>query len=177
MKKILMSALLTALLAACASSPKPAPVTTTPTPAPVTDNKPATVDLTQGQNLPANNPLTDPNNILSQRNVYFAFDSYAVDAKYNDLIQAHAKYLIEHKDAKIILQGNTDNRGTAEYNMALGQKRADAVKKQLAALGVADSQIESVSFGKEKPIEQGDTEEAWSRNRRTQIVYQGESAQ
>ncbi|MDR3429785.1 MULTISPECIES: peptidoglycan-associated lipoprotein Pal [Silvimonas] len=178
MKKILMSALLTALLAACASSPKPAPVTTGTTTPPAADTKPATVDLTQGKALPAGySALTDPNNILSQRNVYFAFDSYVVDSKFSDLVQAHAKYLLEHKDAKIILQGNTDNRGTAEYNMALGQKRAEAVKKQLSALGVPDSQIETVSFGKEKPLEQGDTEEAWSRNRRAQIVYNGESAQ
>ncbi|GAB7127980.1 peptidoglycan-associated lipoprotein Pal [Silvimonas sp. JCM 19000] len=177
MKKIAMSALLAALLAACASNPKPAPVTTAPAPAAATDNTntaPATVDLTQGQNKPGYSELTDPNNILSQRRVYFDFDSYVVNDKYNELVQAHAKYLLAHKDAKVILQGNTDSRGTAEYNISLGQKRAEAVKKLMSALGVPDSQIETVSFGKEKPAEPGDTEEAWSRNRRTEIVYQGE---
>ncbi|MBE9608183.1 peptidoglycan-associated lipoprotein Pal [Chitinilyticum piscinae] len=175
MKKIGLSLILTALLAACASNT-----------APVTDKnaganggsqtdgatvKPVDVSGTSGKGY---SPLTDPNNILSTRRVYFDYDSYVVSAEYNEVIQAHAKYLMGNKDAKVILQGNTDNRGTAEYNLALGQKRADAVKKMMNALGVQDAQIESVSFGEEKPIELGDTDEAWARNRRAEIVYQGE---
>ncbi|KAF0812384.1 Outer membrane protein P6 [Andreprevotia sp. IGB-42] len=182
MKKLAASLLMTALLAACASQQ-----TTQPPVAPITDKtgtdtsattNPATVDLTKGSTTDAKgyNVLTDPNNILSSRRIYFDYDSYSVKPEFNDVVEAHSKYLNEHKEAKLIVQGNTDNRGTAEYNLALGQKRADAVKKQMNALGVNDSQLETVSFGKEKPLEGADTEEAWARNRRAELVYDGEAA-
>lgn len=183
MKKIAASLLLTALLAACASQPGTQPTQTT---TPITDKsgndsattKPASVDLTKGSTSDAKgyNVLTDPNNILSTRRIYFDYDSFTVKPEFNEVVEAHSKYLNEHKDAKLIVQGNTDNRGTAEYNLALGQKRADAVKKQMNALGVSDSQLETVSFGKEKPLESADTEEAWARNRRAELVYDGEAA-
>ncbi|BCL76924.1 peptidoglycan-associated lipoprotein [Jeongeupia sp. HS-3] len=179
MKKVALSVLMTALLAACSSAP-PADPNAGKTTAPVTgsETKPATVDLTQGSELnKANNPLTDPNNILSQRRVYFDFDSFVVKPDFQPLLSAHAKYLLANKDAKLIIQGNTDDRGTAEYNLALGQKRAEATKKVLLSLGVPESQLESVSFGEEKPLEPGQTEEAWSRNRNSNLVYKGESAQ
>ncbi|GHD65007.1 peptidoglycan-associated lipoprotein Pal [Jeongeupia chitinilytica] len=179
MKKVALSVLMTALLAACSSTP-PADPNAGKTTAPVTgsETKPATVDLTQGSDLnKGNNPLTDPNNILSQRRVYFDFDSFVVKSDYQALLAAHAKYLLANKDAKLIVQGNTDDRGTAEYNLALGQKRAEATKKVLLSLGVPESQLESVSFGEEKPLEPGQTEEAWSRNRNANLVYKGESAQ
>ncbi|UXY15639.1 peptidoglycan-associated lipoprotein Pal [Chitiniphilus purpureus] len=179
MKQIALSLALTALLAACASQPKTDTGAATPTPAPVVDAAPspaAPAPAPQGNDLAQKgyNPLTDPNNVLSSRRVYFDYDAYVVKGEYTPLVEAHAKYLLDNKDAKVILQGHADNRGTAEYNLALGQKRADAVKKNMAALGVPEAQIETVSFGEEKPAEQGDTEEAWSRNRRAEIVYQSE---
>jgi peptidoglycan-associated lipoprotein len=120
------------------------------------------------------NPLTDPNNMLSKRNVYFDFDKYDVKAEYTPLVEAHAAYLTSHKDAKVVVQGNTDDRGSREYNLALGQRRADAVRKSLNLLNVPESQIEAVSFGEEKPKAEGDNEAAWAQNRRADIVYQGE---
>lgn len=180
MKKIALSIAMTALLAACSSTPT-APIkdpnagqqTTSNT---GTGSEIKTVDTsgTSGKSLYPE--LTDLNNILSQRRVYFDFDSFVVRPDFNEMVQAHAKFLLSHKDVKIILQGNTDNRGTAEYNLALGQKRAEAVFAMLKALGVPESQIEAVSFGEERPLENGDTDEAWERNRRTDIVYPGEQS-
>lgn len=132
------------------------------------------VSLDDGANAnDANNPLKDPNNILSKRAVYFAFDSDAVNAEFRPLIDAHAKYLLAHKDAKVILQGNTDERGTREYNLALGQRRSVSVKKSLNALGVQDGQIETVSYGEEKGEGCAD-ETCFAKNRRVDIVYAGE---
>ncbi|HOY70900.1 MAG TPA: OmpA family protein [Methylotenera sp.] len=132
------------------------------------------VNLDNGANADdAGNPLKDPNNILSKRHVYFAFDSDAVNAEFRPLIEAHAKYLLANKGAKVILQGNTDERGTREYNLALGQRRSVAVKKSLNALGVQDGQIETVSYGEEKT--QGCADETcFAKDRRTDIVYEGE---
>lgn len=120
------------------------------------------------------NPLTDPNNSLSKRSVYFDFDKYDVKAEYTSLVEAHAAYLTSHKDTKVTLQGNTDDRGSREYNLALGQRRADAVRKAFSLLNVPETQIEAVSFGEEKPKATGDDEAAWAQNRRADIVYQGE---
>jgi peptidoglycan-associated lipoprotein len=115
-----------------------------------------------------------PNNILSKRNIYFDFDSYAVKSEYAELVQAHAKYLTANQDAKLILQGNADERGTREYNLSLGQRRAVAVKKALNVLGVSDSQIETVSFGEEKAAANCADEACHGQNRRVDIVYENE---
>ncbi|AZN38184.1 peptidoglycan-associated lipoprotein Pal [Iodobacter ciconiae] len=173
---------MTALLAACASTPIPTPPPADNTGSTNTSSNtaanttPATVDLTQGATK-SFTELTDPNNILSSRRIYFDFDSFIVRPDFHELVQAHAKYLNTHKDAKIILQGHTDERGTAEYNLALGQKRADSVRKMLNVLGVSDGQIETVSFGEERPLEAGDSDVTHERNRRAEIVYNGETAQ
>jgi peptidoglycan-associated lipoprotein len=116
-------------------------------------------------------PLNDPNNPLSKRSIYFAFDSYVVAAEYEQTLAAHARYLIANPQQKILIQGNTDERGTTEYNLALGQKRAEAVRQSLALLGVANSQMEAVSLGKEKPRNPGHDEAAWQENRRADILY------
>jgi peptidoglycan-associated lipoprotein len=120
------------------------------------------------------NPLKDPSNILSKRSVYFDFDSSAVKGEFKPLIEAHAKYLSTHKDAKATVQGNTDERGSREYNIGLGNQRAESVKKVMNVLGVPDKQIEAVSFGKEKPKAACHDESCWKENRRSDIVYQGE---
>jgi peptidoglycan-associated lipoprotein len=116
-------------------------------------------------------PWNDPKSALYERSIYFGFDEYTVQTQYQKLLSAHASYLKANPKQKIIIQGNTDERGTAEYNLALGQRRSDAVRKALNLMGVSDDQMEAVSFGKEKPKAEGDTEAAWAQNRRADIVY------
>lgn len=116
----------------------------------------------------------NPASPLSQRSVYFDFDSFTVKDTYRAMLEAHAGYLLAKRDARVILQGNTDERGSREYNLALGQKRAEAVRKALAVLGVSDAQMEAVSFGEEKPRKEGDSEEAYAENRRVDVVYTDE---
>jgi peptidoglycan-associated lipoprotein len=97
-----------------------------------------------------------------------------VKDEFKPMIEAHATYLKQNGKAKAFLQGNTDERGSREYNLALGQKRAESVKKMMSVLGVSESQMETVSFGEEKPKAEGHDESAWGQNRRTDIIYQGE---
>ncbi|MEW6693552.1 Outer membrane protein P6 [Tepidimonas thermarum] len=106
-----------------------------------------------------------------ERIIYFDFDSYTVKPEFMPTLEAHARFLNADRQRRVVLEGHTDERGGREYNLALGQKRADAVRRALALLGVQDSQMESVSFGKEKPAVQGSGEEAWSRNRRVELSY------
>ena len=122
----------------------------------------------------APNPLRDPGNILSKRSVYFDYDQFLIKDPDRPLLQAHAIYLRQHPTAKVVVQGNTDERGSREYNIALGQRRADAVKQVLRLLGAEDRQIETVSFGKEKPRCTVSDESCWSQNRRADLVYAGE---
>lgn len=116
-------------------------------------------------------PWNDPKSPLFKRSVYFDFDSYIVKPEYQSTLQAHANYLKANKDRKIRLEGNTDERGTTEYNLALGQRRSEALRKSLSLLGVSDAQMEAISFGKEKPKAEGSNEEAWQENRRADIAY------
>ena len=118
--------------------------------------------------------LQDPNSILSQRSVYYDYDSYSVKSEYRELVLSHARFLRDNSSASVILQGNTDDRGSREYNLALGQRRADSVKNMMTLAGARDAQIESVSLGEEKPRAMGQGESVWSQNRRTDILYRGE---
>ena len=158
------------LLSACSSTKAPEAANTaatTPTPAAHTDNR------TVSPVVATMDPLDDPKGVLAQRSVYFDFDKYAVKAEYNQLVSSHSNYLESHKARKIVIQGNTDERGGSEYNLALGQKRAEALRAAMKSQGVSDAQMEAVSFGKEKPKAQGHDEDAWSQNRRADIVYAG----
>lgn len=119
----------------------------------------------------ANQPWNDPSSPLYKKSVYFDFDSYVVKSADQATLTAHANYLKANKNQKIIIQGNTDDLGTTEYNLALGQKRSEAVRKVLSLLGVSDSQMEAVSFGKEKPKAMGTDEASRAENRRADIVY------
>ncbi len=119
----------------------------------------------------ASQPWNDPKSPLFQRSIYFDFDEYTIKPQYQNMLQAGAAFLKQNPQQKIMIQGNTDDRGTAEYNLALGQRRSDAVRKALAALGVPDSQMEAVSLGKEKPKAEGNNEAAWAENRRADIIY------
>lgn len=176
MKKVLIYPIVVCLLAACSSMhPKEAPA-----PKAANAPMPITQKPTQSETAPAAsqaievNPLTDPNNILSKRNIYFDLDKYNVKPEYRPLVEAHAKYLAQHPKADVVLEGNADERGSREYNLALGQKRAIAVKQTLSVLGVADAQVETISYGKEKPKALGHDESSWAENRRTDIRYAGE---
>jgi peptidoglycan-associated lipoprotein len=136
----------------------------------------ATVDLTNkpGASSSGMSPLKDPANILSKRSIYYDFDKFDVKDEYRPLVEAHAKYLRENPGERMLVQGNTDERGSREYNVALGQRRADGVKRMLLLLGAKDAQIESVSLGEEKPKAEGANEEAWAQNRRSDMLYGGE---
>ncbi len=120
------------------------------------------------------NPLKDPANILSKRSVFFDYDSDVIKDEFRPLVQAHGKYLAEHPAAKMLVQGNCDERGSREYNIALGQRRADAVKRMLALMGAREAQIESVSLGEEKPRCTETTESCYAQNRRDDMLYNGE---
>ena len=117
------------------------------------------------------NALNDPKSMLFKRSVYYEFDQSNVKTDYRSLVEAHARYLREHPGATITIEGNCDERGSREYNLALGQRRADGVKSMMTVLGVPDRQVETVSYGEEKPKAQGHSEDAWSQNRRSDIVY------
>jgi peptidoglycan-associated lipoprotein len=183
LKAALTAILAAAFLAACTTTPeeqagagvedrKPGAPGTATTPVP---SKPiARVDVT---GKPAGSPfaaLKDPNNILSKRSIYYEFDKFDVRDEYRSLVEAHAKFLRENPSAKMLIQGNADERGSREYNVGLGQRRSDGVKKMLTLLGVKENQIESVSLGEEKPQAEGHSEQAWSKNRRSDMLYNGE---
>jgi len=184
MRKWIIAAFVAALLAGCAS-------TETQAPAPI-DEKAPTAGTTPGAGAStsgagtsgvtgtpaggagAMSPLKDPKSILSKRTIYFDFDSFVVKDEFRPLVEAHAKYLQANRGARVTLQGHADERGSREYNIALGQKRADAVKQLMMLLGAGEAQIETVSFGEEKPKVEGHDEGAWAQNRRVEIVYVGE---
>jgi peptidoglycan-associated lipoprotein len=118
--------------------------------------------------------LKEPGSALSKRSVYYEYNRYDIKETYVPVIEAHAKFLQEHNDLKIAVQGNCDDRGSREYNLALGQRRADSVKRAMVLLGVTEKQIETVSFGAEKPVGLGRDEESWAKNRRADLVYPNE---
>ena len=109
-----------------------------------------------------------------KRSVYFDYDKYEVRDEFKPLVADHAKFIVPRKDARLLIQGNADERGSREYNLALGQRRADAVKKSLLLQGVKEEQLESVSLGEEKPKATGHDDAAWAENRRVDALYKGE---
>jgi len=114
-----------------------------------------------------------PQDLLSQRVIYFEYDSSEVSAEGQAIIQAHARYLAQNTNARIELQGHADERGSREYNIALGEQRALSVARLMKLQGSADNQLDSVSFGEEKPVALGNDNAAWSQNRRVELVYPG----
>ncbi|MCV2367328.1 peptidoglycan-associated lipoprotein Pal [Roseateles oligotrophus] len=173
MTRFAVSLLVLAAMAGCSSTVKlddPAPVETRPVSpnstansgansTPMAESKVQTVDL--GAQLTAA--------VASQRVVLFDFDSYVVKDEYRGLVEAHAKRLSNDRKLALSLEGHTDERGGREYNLALGQRRAEAVAKSLSLMGVGAAQVEAVSFGKEKPAAQGSDEAAWAKNRRVEL--------
>ena len=141
---------------------------------PVERPKIGAVDVTKPGARDMSAALKDPGNILSKRQIFFDYDKFEVKDEYRPLIEAHAKYLRENSNAKMLIQGNADERGSREYNVALGQKRSDNVKKMLVLLGAREAQVESVSLGEEKPMCGDHSEDCWAKNRRGDMLYGGE---
>lgn len=168
------------LMAACTTTPEdqaPAPVqdgkpgAIKPGP-PVTTKPVAPVDVTGKPGVGVDARVKQ--GILARRSIYYDLDKFDVKDEYRGLVEAHAKFLRENSAARVLIQGNTDERGSREYNVGLGQRRSDGVKKMMVLLGARENQIESVSLGEEKPQAEGHSEEAWSKNRRSDILYNGE---
>ena len=164
----LILAVLAVFTAGCTKAVKPA------APAPVTAAAPATV----AQPAPAApaaapqvSPLDDPSSPLAQRIVYFDFDKSDIKPEFLDTLTAHAKYLVANPTQKIRIEGYTDERGTVEYNIALGDRRAQAVRRFMLFQGVSADQISTVSYGEAHPADAGHDETAWAKNRRAVIVY------
>ncbi len=172
-KTLLITTVLAALLAGCASGVKLNDV-------PVEDKGASTGAVGSGQD---NSSSAGVANVLAPRTgagtgpvntahvVFFDYDSFVIRSEARPVIEAHARFLQANKQRKAMLEGHTDERGGREYNLALGQKRAEAVQRALVLLGVADGQLEAVSYGKEKPAEQGSDEAAFAKNRRVEFKY------
>lgn len=143
-------------------------------PAPATGMDESASTASAGASDASGNPLTDPNNILSKRSIYFDYDKDEVKAEFRPLVEAHAKYLQQNSNARLMIQGNADERGSREYNLSLGQRRAAAVKNAMNVYGASDNQIETVSYGEEKQRCAEATEACYAENRRADIVYSGE---
>lgn len=179
MKKLIMSVLLVNLLAACASE-KPKDVAPEPTaasssaapaaePAAAKEAAAATAAVAAAAVV---DELNDANNaMLSKRSAHFPFDVDAVQAADKPMVQAHGEYLGKHAERKVTVEGNCDERGSSEYNLGLGNRRATNVKKMLVVSGAKTAQVSTVSFGEEKPKATGHNEAAWSQNRRADLNY------
>jgi peptidoglycan-associated lipoprotein len=173
--RILATALLAALLAACSSGVKLDDV-------PVEDRQPTATAPGGGtpgggdasrvapvQVDPSTLNAAGPANVA--RVIYFDYDSYVIKPEFQSAIESHARFLKSNNGRRIVVEGHTDERGGREYNLALGQRRSEAVRRALGLLGVTDAQVEAVSFGKEKPARPGSDESAWAMNRRAEIAY------
>lgn len=171
MNKPLAVLVLSALLAACSSAPPVSDTAVNATPPVSAPAQPAESRQVPVAAKPLPAELNDPASPLAKRSVYFPYDLFIVDQKYDQTLSAHASYLTRNPAARITLEGNADERGGSEYNLALGQKRAEAVRKSLSLRGVAEKQIEAISYGKERPKAACHEESCWQENRRTDIVY------
>jgi len=175
MKRVFLGLLVAVFMAGCSSGVKLDDV-------PVEDKSASAVPAQPGGAAPATESRVAPvaadsaessaaGPVNVARLVYFDYDSYVIKPEFQSLIDAHARFLKANSTRRVALEGHTDERGGREYNLALGQRRAEAVRRALGLLGVPDSQMEAVSFGKEKPAVPGSDESAWAQNRRVEIVY------
>ena len=168
MKNTLFSALTLALLYGCASTP-------------VETEKPAAPDVQTPAQPPVSPPLAArpvppaaPQVDLSKRSVFYDYDKYDIKDEFRPVLQVHGKYLAENRGKKMLIQGNCDERGSREYNIALGQRRAEGVKRMLVLMGATEAQVEPVSLGEEKPRCVDHNEACWWQNRRSDMLYGGE---
>ncbi len=115
--------------------------------------------------------LNEPDSLLAQRSIYYMFDSFEIQAEYKPILEAHSKFLVDNPSFRVRIEGNCDDRGSREYNLALGQSRAEQIRKSMLLLGVSVEQIEVVSFGAERPVAYGFDEASRAKNRRSDLVY------
>jgi peptidoglycan-associated lipoprotein len=182
MRKILMVLMLaTALISAggCASKkPKPGASQGTEVGNAGADTSGATSDAANAGNVGSEDDVAGPQGgLLAKRVIYFDFDSSDIKGEGNDIVAAHAKYLASHASTRVRLEGNTDDRGSREYNIGLGERRAQSVRRALMLQGATEGQITTVSYGAERPAVVGNDEGAWSKNRRVEVVYLGPGGQ
>jgi peptidoglycan-associated lipoprotein len=171
-------------IAGCGTTPEDKEASAAPVVDPTTGKPAAGKPAAQPQKVPGVDltAKTDPTGVdprvkagaLARRSIYYDLDQFDIKDEYRALVEAHAKFLRDNPSAKMLVQGNTDERGSREYNVGLGQRRSDGVKKMLVLLGAKDNQIESVSLGEEKPQAEGHDEAAWAKNRRSDMLYGGE---
>jgi peptidoglycan-associated lipoprotein len=176
MKRVIWTAAVAVLLSACSSAVKlnDVPVedkTGTNVAQNATDPNGSGVGQRNVTGVALDNARATAAMMATNRLVYFDYDSFAIRPEFQSVIEAHSKFVKADASRKIAIEGHTDERGGREYNLALGQKRAEAVRRAMTLLGVGENQIEAVSFGKEKPAVQGSTEAAMEKNRRAEIVY------
>lgn len=168
MKKLVISIVLMNLLVACASPQPKEEAASASDAAPQVEQQAETASVASEVTVDS---LNDQNSILAKRSVYYGLDKDAVTDAYKPLVQAHGKYLSENSDRSVRVEGNADERGSNEYNLALGQRRAEGVKKMLVLSGANPDQVDTISYGEEKPAATGHNEASWSQNRRSDIKY------
>ena len=173
MKKALVTALALVLIYGCASTPTPEskPAEPQASPAPPAAPPSSAVQPLQPSAVPSESLKEGT---LAKRSVFYDLDKYDIKDEYRPLVQSHGKYLAEHRSSKMLIQGNCDERGSREYNIALGQRRAEGVKRMLVLMGATESQVEPVSLGEEKPRCTEHSEGCWQQNRRSDMLYGGE---
>jgi peptidoglycan-associated lipoprotein len=180
MRKILIILMVAVALtgAGCGSKkPKPGPSSSTEVGSGA-DSSGASGDAASAGNVGSDDETAGPQaGLLAKRVIYFDFDSSEIKGEGNDIVSAHAKYLASHASTRIRLEGNTDARGSREYNIGLGERRAQAVRRALLLQGATESQLSTVSYGAERPAVAGNDEPAWAKNRRVEIVYLAASGQ
>ena len=175
MRKILIVLMLAAALSstACASKkPKPGPSSSTEVGNTGADSSGAGSDAANAGSVGSDDEAAGPQGgLLAKRIIYFDFDSSDIKGEGTDVVAAHAKYLASHTGTRVRLEGNTDDRGSREYNIGLGERRAQAVRRALLLQGATEAQLATVSYGAERPAVVGNDETAWAKNRRVEIVY------
>jgi len=180
MLRLVMILILALVLGACARATKPGdedpsagPGATDPSMRPVPDSGIETMPLDRDGRL-GMDPLSDPDSPLANRIIYFEFDRSEIKAEYEEVIIAHGRYLADNPSARLRAEGHTDERGTREYNLGLGERRAQSVQRMLMLQGAQAEQIQVVSYGEEMPAAYGRDEESWAQNRRVELVYDRE---
>ena len=171
--KMAVAVLPITLLAACASTPEEQAATTDAGAGAQTGAMGGGAESmgAGGAGMGQMDPLNDPSSLLSKRVIYFDFDKADIRPEFRDIVQAHAAYLGQNGNVRVTLEGHADERGTREYNMGLGERRAIAVKNVLTLQGAGGGQVDTVSYGEERPVAMGHDEQSWALNRRVEIIY------